>query len=199
MSTQVFNGQITANGSVDTGSGFQLFLSFDDIGGQYTGLDIAVGDCVYLDTAAFILETVSRYKVTSIVTADAASPVVTVAWDDPSSTAIDPVWAVGFPGFMSRATEFNRFNMTSENVPLKFLSNLDNENFRKVDTLVRGFTYAQNSASIHWVVPHNLGYHPSVSATNMTGDEIGVQVVHDSVNQLSIYLGYSLTGYAYCT
>jgi len=58
--------------------------------------------------------------------------------------------------------------------------------------------HSQASASVEWVVNHNLGFNPVVAVSN-TGGQIGVpDVVNISVNQLRVYFQTATAGEARC-
>ena len=208
MSFQSFNGQVFPTTTTTIGAGsYRLEFNFNDISGAWRGTDISVGDEIYLDTTAYAPDTISQYKITSLITVSASHLIVNMLWDDLSgSTPIDPMWGLGLQGFISRPTSTQRYDTTSANVPTKFISALLNNDLYRIDTNGGGggtggttFNFAQNTPSDHWVVVHNLGRKPTVTVSTTVGDMIYGQVVYDSGNQLSVYFGYALTGYAYCT
>jgi hypothetical protein len=61
------------------------------------------------------------------------------------------------------------------------------------------YDHLQSSASAVWTVPHNLGYLPTVSVRTIGGLEVeGGEVLHLSVNTLTITFDVAFTGTARC-
>jgi hypothetical protein len=49
-----------------------------------------------------------------------------------------------------------------------------------------------------WIVEHNLGKFPSVTVVDSGRNEVHGDVVHDNVNQLTLYFGAEFSGKAVC-
>lgn len=61
------------------------------------------------------------------------------------------------------------------------------------------YTHTQSVASASWIVNHNLGYRPAVSALSVGGKLMLGDVVHTSVNQVVIGFDQPLAGLAVCS
>jgi hypothetical protein len=61
------------------------------------------------------------------------------------------------------------------------------------------YSYEQQSNSTTWVINHNLGYKPSVAIMDYGNNNIEGDIVHNSVNRLTITFTSSISGYAYLT
>lgn len=64
-----------------------------------------------------------------------------------------------------------------------------------------GATYRHNQTGAldTWIVNHNLGYQPSISAFSIGGKLMLVDVQHFSDNQARIYFDGPVAGYAVCS
>lgn len=58
------------------------------------------------------------------------------------------------------------------------------------------YEHVQNIASATWTVNHLLGYRPNVSVKTAGGLEVMAEILHNSVNQTTIYLDSPMTGIA---
>jgi hypothetical protein len=59
------------------------------------------------------------------------------------------------------------------------------------------YIFTQSSPAVSWVIPHNLGKHPSVTVVD-TGDSVIIPSVHyDSINQITATFGSATSGKAY--
>ena len=59
------------------------------------------------------------------------------------------------------------------------------------------YVHYQNTASDTWVVQHNLGKYPAVQIIDSAGTFTVGQVVHDTINQLTLTFNGSFSGTAY--
>lgn len=59
------------------------------------------------------------------------------------------------------------------------------------------YTHDQISASATWTVTHNLGKCPSVTVVDSSGAVVIGDIVHDSINQLTITFSGAFSGKAY--
>ena len=59
------------------------------------------------------------------------------------------------------------------------------------------YTHNQNQASATWVIPHNLGRHPSVVVIDSAGSLIIPDVQYDSANQVTVRFSAAFGGKAY--
>lgn len=58
------------------------------------------------------------------------------------------------------------------------------------------FYHSQAGVSDTWVVSHNLGYRPNVTTFNSADAQVEGEIVHDSVNQLTVTFSSAFSGYA---
>lgn len=58
------------------------------------------------------------------------------------------------------------------------------------------YTHTQSAASAQWVVVHNLGFKPNVTAFDSAGDIVEGHIIHNSVNQLTLQLSAAMSGVA---
>ncbi len=61
------------------------------------------------------------------------------------------------------------------------------------------YVHTQATPASDWIIPHNLGYYPNVHAEDSAGDDIEGDIVHDSVNQLTLSFSAATAGKAYCS
>lgn len=61
------------------------------------------------------------------------------------------------------------------------------------------YEHVQSTASAEWIINHNLGYRPAVTALNAGGVEMIGELIHINVNQARIYFDQPLTGMAVCS
>ena len=59
------------------------------------------------------------------------------------------------------------------------------------------YMHTQNTSSNTWVITHNLGYHPSVTALDSAGTQVEGDVVWNSLNQLTVTFSAAFGGVAY--
>lgn len=59
-----------------------------------------------------------------------------------------------------------------------------------------GYFHTQGTPSNVWVIPHNLGYHPSVEIIDSAGTEWEGDVFHDSNVQTTVTLSVAFSGKA---
>ena len=58
------------------------------------------------------------------------------------------------------------------------------------------YTHTQSGASAQWVVTHNLGFKPNVTTFNSAGDIVEGNIIHNSVNQLTMQFSSAFSGTA---
>jgi hypothetical protein len=58
------------------------------------------------------------------------------------------------------------------------------------------YTHTQSATSAQWVITHNLGFKPNVTAFDSAGDIVEGHIIHNSVNQLTMQFSASLSGTA---
>ena len=107
MAKPIFNAKITLTASADLINPNQFEVSFDivDLEGVFSGLDVEIGDYLYLDTTAIEPATVTRYRVDSIVGVPGFTSVTAhVSFIDNNDNPINPSVALGLDGFISRPT-----------------------------------------------------------------------------------------------
>jgi hypothetical protein len=129
---------------------------------------VATNDAVYLDTSAFELGTVSRYKVLSITsTNDGTGQILCqIQFDDNNASPLDPAGAIGVDGYISRSTPLRNFRIVpapgSQALPDKFFAYPENANFEQILDVSVGVTGAtgQNGTT---------GASGSNGATGLTG------------------------------
>jgi len=59
------------------------------------------------------------------------------------------------------------------------------------------YVHTQNVSSNTWVISHNLGYNPSVTALDSAGTQVEGDVVWTSLNQLTVTFSAAFGGVAY--
>jgi hypothetical protein len=59
------------------------------------------------------------------------------------------------------------------------------------------YVHTQAAPLSTWVVTHNLGFYPSVTVVDTTRREIEGDVVHDSINQATIFFSAAFSGSAF--
>lgn len=58
------------------------------------------------------------------------------------------------------------------------------------------YTHTQSATSAQWVITHNLGFKPNVTAFDSAGDIVEGHIIHNSVNQLTMQFSSTLSGTA---
>ena len=58
------------------------------------------------------------------------------------------------------------------------------------------YTHTQSAAASQWVITHNLGFKPSVTAFDSAGDIVEGHIIHNSVNQLTMQFSATMSGTA---
>lgn len=61
------------------------------------------------------------------------------------------------------------------------------------------YMHSQPSGAAEWIVNHNLGYRPAVSAYSVGGQWMLANVVHMSLDQARIYFDDPVVGFAVCS
>lgn len=136
MSTALFNAKITLNGAnqIDTDI-FELQFSVLDALGLFSGLDVSVNDLIYIDTSGYEPGTLSRYKVTSIISQEAVEVTAQVKFDDNNTSVIDPSSGIFIDGFISRPTVVKKLALVpdpqTQGLPNKFAILPQNDNLNQ--------------------------------------------------------------------
>lgn len=139
MSKPVFNAKATPiSSSPLTNPGeFRISLNIVDIEGVFSGLDIEVGDFLYLDTSALESATITRYKVLSVVSSTFTTATLDIQFLDDNDSVINPSVAIGIPGFISRPTTRRYLSIVpaigTQLLPDKFSIYAQNQNFISID------------------------------------------------------------------
>lgn len=58
------------------------------------------------------------------------------------------------------------------------------------------YTHTQSATSAQWVVTHNLGFKPNVTVFNSAGDIVEGDIIHNSINQLTLQFSTTMSGTA---
>lgn len=59
------------------------------------------------------------------------------------------------------------------------------------------FVFTQNTPASSWTIVHNLGLYPNVTVIEFGGAQVEGDLTYDSVNQLTLTFGVSISGTAY--
>lgn len=109
MSDPIFSARFTPNSStpVDADT-FDVQASIYDGTGQFSGLDIQVGDIVFLDCFPSISNpnSICKFVIDSIITPHAFNPTVRMSFND-TGVVVDPGEVAGNPGFICRSSGMN--------------------------------------------------------------------------------------------
>lgn len=62
-----------------------------------------------------------------------------------------------------------------------------------------GITHNQSTAATQWTIVHNLGFRPSVTVSDSSGNQMFSNVVHVSLNEVHIFHTIAQAGQAYLT
>jgi hypothetical protein len=62
-----------------------------------------------------------------------------------------------------------------------------------------GFYFVKAAPATTWVVPHNLGRRPAVAVLDGSGQVIEGQIVHDTVNQVTLTFNTAINGSVTCS
>jgi hypothetical protein len=65
------------------------------------------------------------------------------------------------------------------------------------ETQVVAYTHRQNVVSLTWVIPHNLGFNPNLTAFDSADRGVEGNVAHVDLNNLTISFSEAISGYAY--
>jgi len=131
---------------------WECTLTFTDLEGVFTGLNIQTGDVVVFDTGMFETGTFSFYSVDAIITPDSFQPIVTLTYmsvnDNPGGSPDLGGYIVGSDGVISRPTpNYGLLPVVSRDIQLisdKFTEYVQNYNFgRIVDITMSDFSVAK--------------------------------------------------------
>ena len=78
-----------------------------------------------------------------------------------------------------------------------FITEIDNN--AVINYQPGSYVHEQPTASMTWIVNHNLGFKPAIKAITMGGVEVLSEVIHTSTNQAIIYFDSPLAGQAICS
>lgn len=124
-----FQGQVNLLSSSSVGGAqYTCVLNFTDYAGQYTGLDLAPGYFIYLNTDNFALGSFTRYEVLSVISAAYDGFAVVM------SGPVDPDYALGYEGIAARVTPnllLNNGSFQGDND--KLVAYIYNDNFATLD------------------------------------------------------------------
>jgi hypothetical protein len=65
------------------------------------------------------------------------------------------------------------------------------------ETQVISYSHTQNTVSLTWVISHNLGFYPNITAFNSADMNIEGTVDHTDSNSLSVTFSVATSGYAH--
>src|SRR6185369_1138727 len=102
----IFNAKVNltvSNPQVDP-TQFDVTFTITDAEGAFSGFDVLANDIIYLDTSGFELGTVSRYQVLSVTSASFSEVEAMVQFIDNNDSPVDPAYAIGIDGYISRPT-----------------------------------------------------------------------------------------------
>lgn len=150
MSRVAFQAKVLLNSTARSGSGndlWELNITLTDFDGVWSGLDVMVGDVISFDTSPATSGTFSMYKVSSVITSDAFSPVVAVEYIDDNVppdpfAAPDLDWIIGAEGVIARpSTNLGLLPVVSSDIQVindKFTEYVQNYNFVKIVDNISG-------------------------------------------------------------
>ncbi len=103
MAIAIFNAKITLSDSAEISAGvWNVTALIEDAEGAFTESDIQVGDFLQLDTSGYELGTISRYRVTALVSS--GPTVLEITFDDNNPDPIDPAYTLFIPGIVYRGS-----------------------------------------------------------------------------------------------
>ena len=148
MSKPLFNAKINLISSASTIDPLEFIISISviDQEGVFSGLDIVIGDTLYLDTSSIELATITKYSVISIVSAAFLNASLRIRFVDDNTTTIDPSVAIGVDGFISRSTVGSYAVVPAPGtqlLPDKFSIYPTNSNFKTLGSISQGATGVQ--------------------------------------------------------
>jgi hypothetical protein len=135
MAATIFNAKINlSNATQVEGDQWTVDFTVVDAEGLYTGLDVAVGDILQLDTSPYTTGTITRYSVTSISsqTADSVTAVIDLQDNNPG---VDLTFCTGIDSTIARPTPDRGFAITPspgiQGLPDKFVTYTRNADFQQ--------------------------------------------------------------------
>ena len=141
MAKPIFNAKITLTSSsnLSNPNQFQVHFNIVDIEGVFSGLDVLVGDFIYLDTSALEPATITRYEVIEIISSTFTTVSAKVQFNDNNDSVINPSVAVGISGFISRPTSDRNYSIVpsigTQLLSDKFSLYPQNSNTSEIDKL----------------------------------------------------------------
>jgi hypothetical protein len=104
MGYPIFNAKVILSNSTRFDSThFDIDFAISDATGFFNGTDAQVGDYIFLDTSNYIPGMVSRYAIVSFTLQTYSLVSARIIFDD-SDAVMDPVYALGIPGFICHPT-----------------------------------------------------------------------------------------------
>ena len=67
------------------------------------------------------------------------------------------------------------------------------------NSAVAHYTHTQSAANTLWVIPHNLGFYPSITVFDAMGNEVLVGINHVSINEARVGFDAPMSGTAICS
>ena len=124
-----FQGQIELISSTEVVANvWRVYCTFKDYAGAYSGLDVSVGDYIYLNTDNFALGTFSRYEITNVDSKQNGGFTIIIEGE------VDPAYGLNFFGIAARVTPKLTLNTGSfQNVDNKLVAFVYNDNFDRLD------------------------------------------------------------------
>jgi hypothetical protein len=159
MASTIFNAKINvSNATLITGDSWTVDFTLSDGEGLYSGLDVAIGDRLYLDTSPWTVGTITAYSITSIGAQTAGAVTANIALSD-NNPGVDLTFCTGLDSFISRPTPNHKLSIDPspgiQGLPDKFVTYVRNTDFSQiVDNLNAGpkwieypFTFSSFSAA----------------------------------------------------
>lgn len=172
MAIAILTGKINLTSSTPfSANEWDVEFVFTDGEGAFQASSVQVNDVLFLDTSAFELGTVTRYKITQITFVDDGPGVIQgrIQFDDNNLSPLDPAGSIGVDGAISRPTVNRKFRIVpspgSQALPDKFAHYPENANFEQILDVSVGTTGATGATGAAGAT----GINGNTGATGLTG------------------------------
>lgn len=146
MAVPTLNARIVpqSTGGINA-TNWNIVFDFFDASGTYSGLDVAVGDIIYIDTSVVLLGSLSKYRITLINSKTAFNVDCNITWADSDvGNPQDPAFGVGVDQVILRETLTHGYDLVPspglQSLPDRFAVLPQNFTFQKIELDISSIT-----------------------------------------------------------
>lgn len=130
---------------------WNIVFDFFDGSGTYSGLDVLIGDVIYIDTSVAVTGSLSKYRITFINSKTPFSVNCNIAWADSDvGNPQDPAFGVGIDQVILRVTSQGYDQVPSpglQALPDRYAVFPQNFSFQKVNSDITGISFSNIGAT----------------------------------------------------